>query len=256
MKPKLSIFDDADAVAECAAEALIEAIHEQPNLILGLPTGQTPLAVYRRLVAAFEAGRVSFRQLATVNVDEYLGIGPKDPRSYAFYMRRHLFRYVDIAPQRTHVPNGLAADPAAEARRYEALIEGLGGIDCLLLGLGVNGHIAFNEPGSPRASPTRVVTLAPTTLAANRRFFAALEDQPTKAITIGIATILAARRIIVVAVGAAKAPAVQSLFQGKPLSSCPAAALRGHANTTVILDRSAAAGLPGASDRGDSLAKA
>ncbi len=246
MKPKLSIFDDAETVAERAAESLIEAIRGKPDLVLGLPTGETPLAVYRRLVAAFEAGRVSFRQLATVNVDEYLGAGPEDPRSYAYYMRRHLFRHVDIDPRRTHLPNGLAADPDAEARRYEAVIEGLGGIDCLLLGLGVNGHIAFNEPGSPHTSSTRVVTLAPATLAANGRFFARPEDQPIKAITIGIATILAARRIVVVAVGAAKAPAVQGLFRGDPLSGCPAAALRRHPNTTVILDPSAAAGLSGA----------
>lgn len=142
------------------------------------------------------------------------------------------------------MPNGPAADPDAEARRHEALIEGLGGIDCLLLGLGVNGHIAFNEPGSSRGSSTRVVTLAPATLAANRRFFATSEEYPTQAITIGIATILAARRIILVAVGAAKAPAARGLFRGEPLSSCPAAALCRHPNTTVILDRSAAAELP------------
>lgn len=240
MAIKVTRCKDAEAVADRASELLIDAIAAKPDLVLGLPTGGTMLGVYRRLVEAFRRGEVSFRRATSVNVDEYVGLSPDHPRSYASYMREHLFRSVDFDPQRTHIPDGSAADPEREARRYEGLIETLGGLDLLLLGLGGNGHIAFNEPGSSAASRTRVVRLTPATLRANRRYFAADHEQPGSAITIGLATILQARRIVVIATGAAKSAAVDAMLTGAPVADCPAAVLASHSRVQLLLDDAAA----------------
>ena len=230
---------NAEAVADRAAERLIEAITAKPDLVLGLSTGGTMLGVYQRLVEAFHYNKVSFRRVTSVNVDEYVGLPPDHPQSYATYMQVHLFRHVDIDPRRTHIPDGAASEPEREAKRFEALIEALGGFDLLLLGLGRNGHIAFNEPGTSPRSETRVVRLASATLQANRRFFAPGEPQPGTAITIGLATIVKAREIMVLATGASKAAAVEAMLTGVPVVDCPAAVLADHANVQLLLDEAA-----------------
>ncbi|MGF1610681.1 MAG: glucosamine-6-phosphate deaminase [Kiloniellales bacterium] len=240
MAVKVTLCDSAAAVADRAAELLIAAVRAKPDLVLGLPTGSTVLALYRRLVRAGRAGRISFRRVACANLDEYLGLGPEHPQSYAHTLRETLFRHLDADPARIHSLQGGAADPAREATRYERLIESLGGFDLLLLGLGVNGHIAFNEPGSASGSRTRVVELAPATLRANSRYFADAGEQPTRAITIGIGTILEARRIVVLATGKTKAAAVKAMLSGAPVSDCPAAALADHPDVQLMLDCAAA----------------
>ena len=230
---------DSDAVADRVADLVAEAVAAKPDLVMGLPTGGTMDAVYRRLVAAHRMGRIGFRQATCANVDEYVGLSADDPRSFAHYMQEHFYRHVDVDPHRRHIPNGCARDPSREARRYEILIASLGGFDLLLLGLGGNGHIAFNEPGSSTRSRTRVVRLAPATLEANRRFFTAGEEPPRTAITIGVATILEARRILVIATGAAKANAVKDMLAGAPIAQCPATALAKHPDVRLLLDPAA-----------------
>lgn len=240
MAVKVTLCDSATALADRAAELVIEALEAKPDLVLGLPTGGTVLALYRRLVRAYRAGRISFRRAACLDIDEYVGLGPQHPQSYASYLRETFFRHIDVDPARIHCLQGAAAEPTHEAARYERLIESLGGLDLLLLGLGVNGHIAFNEPGSAPDSRTRVVDLAPETLRANSRYFAAAADQPRQAITIGIGTILEARRIIVLASGTTKAAAVKAMRSGAPASACPAAALADHPEVELLADRAAA----------------
>lgn len=231
---------DSDAVADSLTELLVDSLAAKPDLVLGLPTGGTMIGVYRRLVEAFRRGEVSFRRATSLNVDEYVGLAPDHPRSFAHFMHEHFYRHVDVDPRRRHIPDGCASDLRREARRYEDLIGTLGGFDLLLLGLGGNGHIAFNEPGSSAQSRTRVVRLTPATLAANRRFFACPEEQPGSALTIGIATILAASRIVVVATGAEKSAAVEAMLARAPIEQCPAAALADHGDVRLLLDHAAA----------------
>ena len=227
---------DADAVADRLAELVVNAVTAKADLVLGLPTGRTMIGVYRRLVEAYRQGRVSFQPATCVNVDEYVGLSADDPQSFTDYMREHFFRHVDVEPHRRYIPDGTAADLGREARHYEELIQSLGGFDLLLLGLGVNGHIAFNEPGSSVDSRTRVVRLTQPTLEANRCFFTCSEEQPRSALTIGIGTILAARKILVVATGAAKASAVKAMLTGAPITNCPASALAMHRDVRLFLD--------------------
>ena len=185
-------------------------------------------------------GRLSFRAVTCINVDEYAGLSPDHSQSYAYYMHEHLFRHVDVDPSRTNIPDGTAINLAQEAQRYDGVIEALGRIDLILLGLGANGHIAFNEPGSPPDSRTRVVDLAPATLEANSRFFAGSQDQPAAALIIGIATIRHARRILVTATSREKSGAVKGMLFGQSSSACPAATLAFHADLALLFDRGAA----------------
>ncbi len=230
---------DAEAASTQAAALLLQAVAAKPDLVLGLSTGETMRPLYQRLVEAHDAGKVSFARASALNVDEYLGLSADDPGSFAFFMQEAFYRRVDFAPSRCHIPDGVAPDPDAEARAYETLIGSLGGIDLLLLGLGSNGHIAFNEPGAAPDSLTRVVDLAAATLRANRRHFAAPDSQPRRAITIGIGTILRARRIVVLATGAAKARAVKAMLSGASVADCPAAALAAHPDATLVVDKAA-----------------
>lgn len=236
---QVKLLPTPEAVADRAAELLVDAIAAKPNLVMGLSTGGTMLGVYQRLVEAFRQDKVSFHRATVVNVDEYVGLSSDHPQSYASYMREHLFRHVDVDPRRAYIPDGAAIDPDQEAQRYEGLIEALGGFDVLLLGLGSNGHIAFNEPGSPAGSRTRVVRLSPSTLQANRRYFSPGEEQPSSAITIGLGTILTARRIFVVATGTAKSAAVNAMLTGAIPADCPAAMLANSPNVQLLLDDAA-----------------
>ncbi|MGG3790117.1 glucosamine-6-phosphate deaminase [Geobacillus thermodenitrificans] len=239
----IEAMDYAD-MSRQAARMIIQQVKEKPNAVLGLATGSTVLGVYRELVADHRQHGTSYQFVRTVNLDEYVGLGPDHPNSYRYYMNAHLFSNLDIPLDETHVPDGLAADLGEECRRYEQLIEGLGGVDLQLLGIGRNGHIGFNEPGTPFSSMTHVVELAASTREANARFFPSLDDVPHHAITMGIATILRSRRIVLLASGAEKASALARLFEGIVSPELPASALHLHPDVTIIADQEALSLIP------------
>ncbi len=234
---RVEVLANDDALSRRATEVVANLVRRRPAAVLGLPTGGTPVGFYRELVRS----GVSFRQVWTFNLDEYVGLGRSHPQSYYAYMKRHLYDHVDLDPGRTHIPDGMALDWEAECRRYEALIRKAGGLDLVVLGLGHNGHIGFNEPGTPWNSRTRRVRLAEQTRQANARFFGSADLVPAEAITMGIGTILEARRILLLASGPAKASTVRRVLEGPPDTSVPATALQTHSDVTVLLDRPAAA---------------
>jgi glucosamine-6-phosphate deaminase len=225
-----------------AADLCADLIERKPDARLGLAAGTTPQSLYAELIRRNQLGLLSFSRIETFNLDEYLGIGPHHPRSFHRAMHDSLFAHVDIDPANTHLPAGDAADPASEAAAYEALIEARGGIDLQILGIGRNGHIGFNEPGSSLGSRTRVKTLSRSTLGDNQLREPDFEA-PVMAITMGIGTILDARALLVLATGAAKAPAVAAALEGPLAARCPASAIQLHPDATVVLDSAAAADL-------------
>ena len=231
------ILDSPDDVAAYAAAAICSQLQAKPNSTLGLATGNTPLLLYRKLVSLYERGQIDFSRVHTFNLDEYVGISPNNPQSYRSYMQRELFDHVNIENTCTHLP---LLDSGQE---YEALIDGLGGIDVQVLGIGENGHIGFNEPTSSLGSRTRVKTLTKSTLDANRSLFGENEQQPELAVTMGIATILESRRILLLATGLKKAQAIRNAVEGPLAAMCPASALQLHAKSTIILDEEAASRL-------------
>ncbi len=237
---RLVILDNAEAVADFACDYFVDQLNARPNSILGLATGSSPVALYQRLVGANQRGEVSFKDVTSFNLDEYIGLAGDHRQSYRHFMNEKLFDHVDIDRARTHVPDGAAADPNAECTRYEQSIQTAGGIDLQLLGIGVNGHIGFNEPLSSLASRTRVKTLTKSTIEANSRYFDADEFQPTDAITTGIGTILDAKEVLLLATGAAKAEAVRGCVEGPITAACPASALQMHQHAIVVVDEDAA----------------
>ncbi|KZM52924.1 glucosamine-6-phosphate deaminase [Geobacillus stearothermophilus] len=244
MALKLLKAADYAEMSRQAADIIIKQVKEKPNAVLGLATGSTMLGVYRELAADHRQNGTSYRLVRTVNLDEYVGLGPDHPNSYRHYMNEHLFSKLDIPLHETHVPNGLAADLDEECRRYERLIDEVGGIDLQLLGIGRNGHIGFNEPGTPFSSPTHVVELTELTREANARFFPSLDDVPRYAITMGIATILRSRRLVLLASGREKAEAMARLLEGVVTPDLPASALHLHPDVTIIADREALSLIP------------
>ena len=244
------ILTDEAAVADFVAERVAERLRATPDLVLGLATGQTFTAVYDRLAARHRRGDVSFAGATGFNLDEYVGLPPDHPASYHSFMRRCLFGRVDLDPGRGHLPDGAASDPQAEARRYEEAIRAAGGIGLQLLGIGENGHIGFNEPGAPFSSRTRVVSLDSSTRAANRRFFGPGEDVPERAITMGVATIMEAREIVLAATGERKASALRRALAEPVTPACPASVLRRHPAATIVCDEAAALELLGAGECG------
>jgi glucosamine-6-phosphate deaminase len=235
---KVRVFDTAAAAEEAAAEVIVQKVRARPGAVLGLATGGTMEPVYRALVAAHRGG-LSFAQVTTFNLDEYVGLGPDHPQSYRHYMQNHLFDRIDVDPSRTHVPRG-DVPPEEAIAEYEAALARFGPVDLQLLGLGRNGHIGFNEPGSPFSSATRCVSLAESTREANQRFFEAGQPIPEQAVTMGITTILGARQVLLLAVGEAKAEAVRAMIEDPVSEALPASALRGHSNVTACLDRASA----------------
>lgn len=227
-------------VAEGAAREVIRQVQEAPESVLGLPTGSTPVPFYRELVRAYRRGEVSFARVTTFNLDEYVGLGPDHPASYHRYMREHLVAHVDLDPRRVHIPQGDAPDPDEACRRYEDLLRHAGYPDLLILGIGRNGHIGFNEPGTPFGSLTHRVRLSETTREANRIHFPPGEEPPLEAITMGTRSIMQARRILVLATGEAKAEAVAAAVLGPVTEQVPASILQLHPNVTWWLDEAAA----------------
>ncbi|MBT9385198.1 glucosamine-6-phosphate deaminase [Pseudooceanicola sp. CBS1P-1] len=240
---RILIEPSAEQAVSRTVGLIAEQMHRNPASVLGLATGGTMEAVYAGLIEAHRAGGLSFAGARSFNLDEYVGLSGAHPQSYRHYMQDRLFRHVDFPRGATHLPRGDAEDPVAAAQQYEARIAAEGPIDLQLLGLGTNGHIGFNEPTSSLASRSRVTCLAPSTLEANSRFFGPGEPQPGTAITMGIGTILEARRIVLLATGAAKAEAAAAMIEGPLSAFCPASALQMHTDATVVLDEAAAARL-------------
>lgn len=239
-RPAITIHADAAAAAHAAAATIASVLRDKPDAVLGLATGGTMIPVYARLAAMAGAGAASLVQARSFNLDEYVGLPPDHPQSYRHFMNVHLVEPAGMDPARMEVPLGMAPDAAEEARRYEAALAAGGPVDLQLLGLGGNGHIGFNEPGSSADSRTRVVELDERTVQDNARFFASGEKVPRQAISMGIASILSARRILLVATGASKAEAVRAMIEGPIGPQCPASFLRRHAAVEVFLDREAA----------------
>ncbi len=229
-----------EAAAALAARIIAKALRANPHLVLGLATGATMERVYRQLVRMHTEEKLDFSLCRTFNLDEYVGLFPSDPNSYRYYMNHHLFRHVNIDPRNTHLPNGLAADLDAECREYEATIARCGGIDLQLLGIGKAGHIGFNEPLSALHSRTRVKALTPTTIKQNAPFFGGEEHMPRRAITMGVGTIIEARRCLLLATGDSKAQVLARAVEGPITSMVSASALQLHRRCTVIVDEEAA----------------
>lgn len=228
-----------DAAASLVARIIAKEIRGHTNLVLGLATGKTMECVYRHLVRMHREEKLDFSLCRTFNLDEYVGLPRTDAHSYRHYMEEHFFRHVNIDPRNTHLPNGLATDLDAECRRYEAAIARAGGIDLQLLGLGKAGHIGFNEPLSALRSRTRVKALTPTTLRQNATAFGGEDKMPRRAITMGVGTIIEARRCILLATGDSKADVVAQAVEGPITSMVTATALQLHPRCTVIVDEEA-----------------
>ena len=222
-----------------AGKIIIDKIHSNPGLTLGLATGSTPKGVYDYLIQDHKVNGTSYHQVKSINLDEYIGLKAQDPNSYHYFMGQNLFNHLDIHENHTHIPNGAAGDLEQECLRYEQLIKELEGVDLQILGIGQNGHIGFNEPGTPFSSQTHIVTLAKNTREANSRFFNSLEDVPTQAITMGIASILESKEILLLVSGERKAEALLKFMNGEISEEFPASALKHHQNVTVIADRDA-----------------
>jgi glucosamine-6-phosphate deaminase len=231
-------------ISKLIAEEFIKQVNAKPNSVLGLATGTSPLGVYANLVKANKEGRVSFKDVATFNLDEYIGMCPDNPQSYHYFMQENFFRHINIRPENVFLPNGMAEDMAAEGQRYEKLIEAKGGIDLQVLGIGQNAHIGFNEPDVKFAATTHKVQLDEETIQANSRFFASAAEVPRYAISMGIKTIMMAEHVILLANGKNKAEAVYKAVCGDVTPEAPASILQLHRDVAVIVDREAAALLP------------
>ena len=219
-----------------AANIISAQVIMKPNCVLGLATGSTPIGTYDQLVEWYNKGDLDFSEVTTVNLDEYKGLPRTNDQSYYYFMHQHLFDRVNIDPERTNVPNGMEPDAEKECGRYEELIRSLGGVDLQLLGLGHNGHIGFNEPGEAFEKETHCVDLTESTIEANKRFFASADDVPKQAYTMGIKTIMQAKKILIVVNGENKADIVERAFFGPVTPEVPASILQLHNDVTLVGD--------------------
>lgn len=224
-----------------AANIISAQVIMKPNCVLGLATGSTPIGTYDQLVEWYNKGDLDFSEVTTVNLDEYKGLPRTNDQSYYYFIHQHLFDRVNIDPERTNVPNGMELDAEKECGRYEELIRSLGGVDLQLLGLGHNGHIGFNEPGEAFEKETHCVDLTESTIEANKRFFASADDVPKQAYTMGIKTIMQAKKILIVVNGENKADIVERAFFGPVTPEVPASILQLHNDVTLVGDEAALA---------------
>src|SRR3954470_19463671 len=232
-----------DDMARAAAEEVASVLNSKPNAVLGMANGSTPLGVYQELVKMHRRGEIDFSHVTTFNLDEYVGLPITHPQSYHHFMHENFFRHVNIPPQNIHIPSGTTTNYRAFCEWYEKRIVECGGIDLQILGIGSDGHIAFNEPGSSLSSRTRLKTLAKQTIDDNARFFERREDVPIYAITMGVGTILEARQLLLVASGKSKARAIAQAVEGPVTSMVTASALQLHRDAIVIVDDDAASEL-------------
>ena len=240
---KVIVLKNYEEISRKAAEVMAELVNSKPEAILGLATGGTPVGMYENLIEMNKAGKVDFSKVTTVNLDEYVGLSGDHKKSYRFFMNDTLFNHININKERTFVPNGLADNIEEECAKYDARIEELGGIDMQLLGLGGNGHVAFNEPEECLIVGSHLTGLTQDTIDANARFFASASEVPQTAVTMGLGGIMQAKKILLIASGEGKADAVQAMMSGKITTDCPASMLQMHRDVTVIIDEAAAAKL-------------
>ena len=230
---------DYDDMSRKAANIMASVITLDPSCTLGLATGSTPIGTYKNLVAGYENGDYDFSNVRSVNLDEYKGLPKENEQSYYYFMHDNLFDKVNIKPENTHLPDGTNLDSEEEAARYEALVQSLGTVDLQLLGLGRNGHIGFNEPGDSFVEPTHCVDLKESTIEANKRFFESADDVPKQAYSMGIGTIMRAKKILVVVSGEDKAQALKDTICGPISPKVPGTILRLHSDVTIVADEAA-----------------
>ncbi len=223
-----------DELSKIAADMIKDLINSKPDCVLGLATGSSPVGTYEKLREYNKAGEVDFSRVTSVNLDEYVGLTGDNDQSYRYFMNTNLFDHVNIDKNKTHVPNGCAEDTKKEGERYDALIKELGGIDLQLLGIGLDGHIGFNEPDDVFVAPTHEVELDPSTIEANARFFDSIDDVPRSAVTMGMLSIMNAKKILLVANGKKKEDILKTSFYGPITPKVPASILQLHPDVTVI----------------------
>ena len=235
---KIIIVKDYEIVSDKAVEIMKEVVSGNPEAVLGLATGTTPLGLYARMIADHEENGTSYARVKAANLDEYAGVGKDNVNSYAYFMRKNLFDKIDIKLENTHIENGMALNADAECKRYAELLANMPR-DIQVLGIGSNGHIAFNEPGTPFDSVTHTVELAESTVRDNARLFDRIEDVPRKAFTMGLSEIMQAKKILILATGANKADAVYGMIRGEVTEQLPASILRKHPDCVLICDEAA-----------------
>ena len=233
------ITEDYQAMSRRAAHIIAAQVHLNPACVLGLATGSTPIGMYKQLIEWYKAGDLDFSQVKSVNLDEYVGLEPTHEQSYRRFMQVNFFDHININPANTNVPDGLAADPAGECAWYNEVIRKMGGVDLQVLGMGRNGHIGFNEPGNAFELETHVVDLTESTIEANARFFSSRDEVPRQAMTMGIKSIMMARKILLVISGEDKADIVKEAFSGPITPQVPASILQLHPYVTLVGDRPA-----------------
>ncbi|MDO5147536.1 MAG: glucosamine-6-phosphate deaminase [Eubacteriales bacterium] len=234
-----------EEMSKKAANMIFAQMILKPDCVLGLATGSSPVGIYDRLVEWYQTGDLDFSQVTTVNLDEYRGLAPDNDQSYRYFMNSHLFDRVNIDKSRTFVPDGLAENAEEECKRYDALIQSMGGVDLQLLGIGHNGHIGFNEPGDVFEKGTHCVALQKSTIEANKRFFASAEEVPEYAYTMGIGTIMQAKKILLIVSGKEKASIVKEAFLGPVTPAVPASILQMHRDVTLVGDKDALSEIEG-----------
>ncbi|MBB6020694.1 glucosamine-6-phosphate deaminase [Paenibacillus sp. JGP012] len=235
----IRIFENEEDLNATGAGLIASLLQTKPRAVLGLATGSSPVGIYKQLIAMYQKGLVSFAQASSFNLDEYVGLPTEHRESYRSFMNEQLFRHIDMDLSRTNVPNGEAVDLAEECAGYERRLEDRGPVDLQLLGIGHNGHIGFNEPGTALTGRTHVVDLKEETRKANARFFDSIDEVPAQAITMGVGSILKAKQILLIARGEEKAEIIREAFMGPITTSCPASLLQCHPNVVVLLDRAA-----------------
>jgi glucosamine-6-phosphate deaminase len=235
------VKENYDSMSAEAAKIIANRMRRKPNLVLGLATGSTPLGLYKELIRMHKNEGLDFSTVTTFNLDEYVGLPPSHDQSYDYFMQQNFFKEININPRYVHVPQGMTKDVNAFCEWYEKRIVEFGGIDLQILGIGGNGHIAFNEPGCSLGSRTRIKTLTEKTRNDNARFFSSMDEVPKYAITMGVGTIMDAKELLLVANKSNKAKAVKAAVEGPVTATCPASIIQMHRNTFVVLDKESSA---------------
>lgn len=236
---KIVVCENYAEMSKEGAKIIAELLRKKPDCVLGLATGSTPVGMYQELARMNYEGRISFQNVTSFNLDEYYPLAPDHDQSYRYFMNHNLFDHVDIDKTRTHVPDGLAKDPAAMGEEYDAAIEAAGGIDLQVLGLGPNGHIAFNEPEENLYVGTHLTGLTESTIKANSRFFESEADVPTQAVTMGIGSIMKAKKILVLASGKGKHYVIEKMLDDRITTQVPGTLLKCHQDVVLICDKAA-----------------
>ena len=236
---RVIVCENYEEISKEAAKIIAAQVHLKPDCVLGLATGSTPVGAYNELVDMYKKGEIDFKDVTTFNLDEYYPIKRDNDQSYYYFMHDNLFNYINVPEERIHVLNGEVSDPEKECADYERSIAAYGGIDLQLLGIGRNGHIAFNEPDENLVADTHVTELTEDTIDANARFFNDIKDVPTKSLTMGMASIMKARKILILINGVGKHQALKKLLSGEISTACPATMLNMHPDVVVICDKEA-----------------